>query len=887
MRLNALTLAFPFAAALVMLFSCGSNQQPEHKSELTLEAALAQLKALPLPPGTERIQFDGLRNGLRQQLADYGSGKWSSAAPADPVNRVADLYLVRLDDATAEARWTYRNAGDYDQNGEVNIADVSMLGANLGRSIEDSDWYRARVADGDRNLEINISDLTPLGSHLLRTVDAYSIQVTTNLFDEGSWSEIAQVSLSTATPASDGPRKFAANVTAAAGQNFRVVPLHGGLPGIAGTPYSFDGIGGAPEMDPVLRQLVLDKIGEKLGNLVGSTSEEQDAELAGYISGLPGIADVFHQGGSISAEFEDGRIAAVFKNRQPAEGPESQSHSSAANGPARRASGDVALEHLPSDPLALLFNSFTADEPHNVPAGEIAQMLSAKNYQPLQIEGTLEAYANVGPAGLLYIDGHGAIAHGKDGPFSQMLVVTTTTVHTRANEILLAQELDSGQLVYGVIPTISGTHSEQRYCFSEHWIRAHNWQLAEDSVVFLNTCESGSPAAYGFRQALSEVGAQTLFGWTPAVPDNQANEAALEFFDNALGLDMYKPSEPPQRPFPLGSVLDDLRNRTVAVVILRPTNPALLQRYGNGILAPTIRLCRTFESEPGVPEDSIQVIGDFGPEPNAFSGFPGTVLMVGGVELPIIEPPSWESQRLLAVLPTSGAGSSGDVVVGRVLNGATIYSNAAKLTSWTGSITVKDAVTRTGATGTMNYSVEFKPHLRMDVRRTRNKPGETPAWQWPGPYGEEQYWVRNSTATYDASGSWTYSGDGTVETHTLDGDGELEYFSDRLEIEEEPHVTGSFFMDLDAGTLTLSGSAPVLFAWTTDGPSGHTEGNAARGLLLSNADGSPLTIALDGSYNLLADEVNFSYDNAGEHHSITIEWETFAAEHAPTADNSL
>jgi hypothetical protein len=75
-------------------------------------------------------------------------------------------------------RWTYANTADGDQNSEVNIADLTPIGANLFASnapdpFAHSDNYS--LIDGDNNGEINISDLTPLGANLHTRVSGYNI----------------------------------------------------------------------------------------------------------------------------------------------------------------------------------------------------------------------------------------------------------------------------------------------------------------------------------------------------------------------------------------------------------------------------------------------------------------------------------------------------------------------------------------------------------------------------------------------------------------------------------------------------------------------------------------------------------------------------------------
>jgi hypothetical protein len=56
----------------------------------------------------------------------------AAAPPLDRDSRVDDLRVTAFAGGTYRLDWTYRNAGDYDQNGEVNAADLVPLGRNLG-----------------------------------------------------------------------------------------------------------------------------------------------------------------------------------------------------------------------------------------------------------------------------------------------------------------------------------------------------------------------------------------------------------------------------------------------------------------------------------------------------------------------------------------------------------------------------------------------------------------------------------------------------------------------------------------------------------------------------------------------------------------------------------
>ena len=98
-----------------------------------------------------------------------------SAAPMSAASMVPDLAITQ---ATGDTTFSYYNNGDYDQNSEVNIADITPLGALFGSSsgggpFDPATWES--VVDGDSNGEINIADLTPIGANFLASVLRYTL----------------------------------------------------------------------------------------------------------------------------------------------------------------------------------------------------------------------------------------------------------------------------------------------------------------------------------------------------------------------------------------------------------------------------------------------------------------------------------------------------------------------------------------------------------------------------------------------------------------------------------------------------------------------------------------------------------------------------------------
>ncbi|MCC7476977.1 hypothetical protein IT575_00845 [bacterium] len=76
--------------------------------------------------------------------------------------------------------WSYRNSGDYNQDGRVSIADLAQIGIHFGLQ---SDTFPGPfpagsigdVVDGNADGQVAIGDLTPIGINFLNQIDAYRI----------------------------------------------------------------------------------------------------------------------------------------------------------------------------------------------------------------------------------------------------------------------------------------------------------------------------------------------------------------------------------------------------------------------------------------------------------------------------------------------------------------------------------------------------------------------------------------------------------------------------------------------------------------------------------------------------------------------------------------
>jgi len=133
------------------------------------------------------LSSDGVLGEVKLRPATATRGNQRAASAFDPVQVPSYLAMTGLDRHTREVSLAPKVPGDYDQNGEVNIADLTPLANHLG---ETGGWDLTTiqsVLDGDGNGEINLADITPIGMHFGQsfTWNIYYGQVTVATPDAG------------------------------------------------------------------------------------------------------------------------------------------------------------------------------------------------------------------------------------------------------------------------------------------------------------------------------------------------------------------------------------------------------------------------------------------------------------------------------------------------------------------------------------------------------------------------------------------------------------------------------------------------------------------------------------------------------------------------------
>ena len=177
--------AFVFTLILTTLTSCGKSryyvdypQEGNPSIQKTLEEKLS---------GVLEERF---RISLQQIEALRLNGKAPSRPPTGAKNAVDDLAIIDNGDGTYTLTWTYKNVGDYNQDGSVNISDIAPLAEEFLKPISpENEWI-----DGNTDGTIDIGDLSPLAANFFTVVSGYLVEAGETA--DAEFSEILEVPFS-------------------------------------------------------------------------------------------------------------------------------------------------------------------------------------------------------------------------------------------------------------------------------------------------------------------------------------------------------------------------------------------------------------------------------------------------------------------------------------------------------------------------------------------------------------------------------------------------------------------------------------------------------------------------------------------------------------------
>jgi hypothetical protein len=251
-------------------------------------------------------------------------------------------------------------------------------------------------------------------------------------------------------------------------------------------------------------------------------------------------------------------------------------------------------------------------------------------------------------------------------------------------------------------------------------------------------------------------------------------------------------------------------------------------------------------------------------------------VLIGNTELAI---KSWTPITIICELPRSGATSSGDI---KVLSDGGHFSNVVPLTAWhgTATYTIEEA-------GSLKMVMGFDFRFRGDIHGFRVQPGETPTE--PG-----LSYIQNLTTTGNYAFSGTFADAASRTTVDWSGSGTLKAKQDGVSTDNTVSCIGGMV----SGKWDM-----VVLAFATKGNHVHTVQRNAQGAITYDnttdedgfgvgnfqPPGSPFQADVLAPFNIPSGkrvmQVPSGYSSSvmATH---TLEWTTFTADFAPTADTT-
>ena len=199
-----------------------------------VDLGVATIGGVPMPGG--EIELAQVRFAAGGYQGSHGTSVASTQAPTD------------LHFEGTELHWSYNAAGDFDQNSETNIADLSVLGVHLGHSTTDGVHDAADVvADGDHNGEVTIAELSVIGANFLKRTLSYRVEsapTDAGPFGQVTGGEVAQSAGE--LPVGGGYKQYSFDFSPQQMAYYVVRPMDGAEQGPLSNMVQYGVVGGAP-----------------------------------------------------------------------------------------------------------------------------------------------------------------------------------------------------------------------------------------------------------------------------------------------------------------------------------------------------------------------------------------------------------------------------------------------------------------------------------------------------------------------------------------------------------------------------------------------------------------------------------------------------------------
>lgn len=473
----------------------------------------------------------------------------------------------------------------------------------------------------------------------------------------------------------------------------------------------------------------------ELNNLAGL--EDRITFLA-WLATQPAFYSFGFAGEDLYAIFVDGRVV-LFVNTplgdniggRVATGGRSSSRSRSNNSSGR-------TEDMPKSKKVSLFKGLGTYFTNNP---EMLKGIFAEADAGYQVElkdASIVNLKSVSGDAVFYIYTHGGAGqlHTRQGPRSIMALWTTDLV-TAGTEVTYKTELDAERMCY-MFATYHTEANEPHYGITSSFVREY-MSFGENCLIYVDACNGFNETVTGnvaFRErmiAQATNGKATFIGWTSVTYDGTTTLASQFIFDRLLGANSggnISQEDPNQRPFDIAPVFADMRSEGLGVAQngAQLTYRTTMER--EVLLRPTIESIEVDEYT-----SRLFIKGLFGWD----QGHVG----VNNVSVAV---DSWSPYGITCIIPETGDGSVGDVVV---ISAQGVKSNAVPLTEYI--IKLNYSADDNG----IKFDGVVDLRLRADVHLRRSKIGETPTKPTYPDYSPNSGFIFNvngSSATYSVTG---------------------------------------------------------------------------------------------------------------------------------------
>jgi hypothetical protein len=187
-----------------------SSGAPAVNSKAAMDP-IKELQAINTPDGVDPALFKQLKDELERELRAKGATKAVSKPPAEGFGKVTDLTATSVAGTYyIDLSWSYRNDGDYNQDGKVNVLDIVPLAQHFGEAVIDESTIEG-VIDTSNNGSVGTEDISSIARNFGVEVAAYRISIQYGQF--GYIDLIASAPFTDAIGEGSERKTFAARVT--------------------------------------------------------------------------------------------------------------------------------------------------------------------------------------------------------------------------------------------------------------------------------------------------------------------------------------------------------------------------------------------------------------------------------------------------------------------------------------------------------------------------------------------------------------------------------------------------------------------------------------------------------------------------------------------------